>query len=380
MDSLFMQVHDEVLSRLDFTHELNDEEILELIKQIVREHSARQTMGLRERESLQKEVFNSLRRLDAIQELVDDEDVTEIMVNGCQAIFYEKRGEIFEWDKRFVSEDKLADTIQRIVSAHNRSVNLSSPIVDSRLEDGSRVNVVLSPISIDGSTMTIRKFPKSPLTMEQLMLVGAITKEATDFLQNAVAHGKSILISGGTGSGKTTFLNALSAAIPKDERVITIEDSAELQLKGIKNLVRLETRNTSMEETIQISIRDLIRTALRMRPDRIIVGECRGEEAFDMLQAMNTGHDGSMSTVHANSCKDSLLRLEMMVRMGMDLPLDAIRAQIASGIQLVVQLNRMADHSRKVVEIASLEGILEGNMVLKPIFLRRDGELVRVKE
>jgi pilus assembly protein CpaF len=272
------------------------------------------------------------------------------------------------WEGAFSSEERLQDILQQIVARHNRVINLSSPIVDTRLEDGSRVNMVLMPIAIDGSVLTIRKFPENPYTMDQMINMGAISREAADLLKALVQARYSMVISGGTGSGKTTFLNALSQYIPSDERVITIEDSAELQIQGVPNLVRLETRNANVEGVIPISIRDLIRTALRMRPDRIIVGECRGAEAFDMLQAMNTGHDGSLSTAHANSCTDLLGRLEMMVLMGMELPLSAIRRQIASGVDIIVQLGRLRDKSRRVLEITEVCGMEQGEIVLNPLY------------
>jgi pilus assembly protein CpaF len=290
------------------------------------------------------------------------------MVNGPQNIFYEKAGRIHRWDGQFQSEERLVDILQQIVAKHNRVINLSAPIVDSRLEDGSRVNIVLSPISIDGSALTIRKFPEHPLTMQQLIGMGALSVEAAELLQKLVKARYSIIVSGGTGSGKTTFLNALSQYIPNDERIITIEDSAELQIQGVSNLVRLETRNSNTEGVAAITIRDLIRSALRMRPDRIIVGECRGAEAFDMLQAFNTGHDGSLSTAHANSSRDILSRLEMMVLMGMELPLSAIRKQIASGVDIIVHLGRLRDKSRRVLEIAEVDKMVDGEIVLNPLY------------
>lgn len=377
LDELLALIRNRVLQEADLTKELSDEDVRILINQVTRDVIRGKSIGIEARERLENTVFHSLRGLDAIQELVDDPTVTEIMVNGPFEIFYERAGHIYSWEKKFASEELLGDTIQRIVGAHNRVVNMSSPIVDSRLKDGSRVNVVLSPISLGGSALTIRKFPEKVMTMENLIQIDSLTEEAATFLQEAVSHGYSILVSGGTGSGKTTFLNALSAFIPTDERIITIEDSAELQLNGIKNLVRLETRGSNQNQVEEITIRQLIRTALRMRPDRIIVGEVRGQEAFDMLQAMNTGHDGSMSTAHANSCKDALSRLEMMVRMGMDLPLDAIRAQIASGIDLIIQLNRMSDKSRKVMEIVEVEGFSNDKIKLNIVFGREEGALVR---
>ena len=290
------------------------------------------------------------------------------MVNGADHIFYEKKGRLFASDRKFTSKEKLNDVIQQIAAGNNRMVNEASPIVDTRLPDGSRVNVVLSPISIDGSAVSIRKFPSKPLEMEDLIRMGTVSEEAAELLKILVCAGFNLFISGGTGSGKTTVLNALSQYIPKEERIITIEDSAELQLIGKPNLVRLETRNANTEGVLPITIRDLIRTALRMRPNRLIVGECRGAEALDVLQAMNTGHDGSLSTGHANSCQDMLSRLETMVLMGMELPLTAIRSQIASGIDVLVHLGRMRDGSRKILAITELAEYKDGEIRLNDIY------------
>lgn len=373
MDEYVGQLRERVLEQMDLTREMSDEEIENLIG----EETSRMLQGvmisLRERIQLEHRVFNSLRKLDALQELIDDPEVSEVMVNGPNHIFYEKAGKVYGWDQGFASEEKMQDVIQQIVGRHNRVVNLSNPIVDTRLADGSRVNIVLSPISLDGSAITIRKFPERPLDMEELIAKGAITEEAAQLLALLVKARYSLLISGGTSSGKTTFLNALSQYIPEDERVITIEDSAELQIQGVKNLVRLETRNANMEGVMPVTIRDLIRTALRMRPDRIIVGECRGAEAFDMLQALNTGHDGGLSTAHGNSSQDILARLEMMVLMGMELPIGAIRQQIASGIDVIVHLGRLSDRSRRVLEITEIIGICDGEIVLSPLY-RLQGE------
>jgi pilus assembly protein CpaF len=361
-------IREKVLSRIDLSRDISDEELGHLISSEIAEYVKGRMVSIRERVRLEQQVFNSLRKLDAIQELVEDPTVTEIMVNGPQNIFYEKAGRIHRWDGQFQSEERLVDILQQIVAKHNRVINLSAPIVDSRLEDGSRVNIVLSPISIDGSALTIRKFPEHPLTMQQLIGMGALSVEAAELLQKLVQARYSIIVSGGTGSGKTTFLNALSQYIPNDERIITIEDSAELQIQDVSNLVRLETRNSNTEGVAAITIRDLIRSALRMRPDRIIVGECRGAEAFDMLQAFNTGHDGSLSTAHANSSRDILSRLEMMVLMGMELPLSAIRKQIASGVDIIVHLGRLRDKSRRVLEIAEVDKMVDGEIVLNPLY------------
>lgn len=368
MDELITKIRQMVLNEIDLSREIPDNEIKELISSIVAKETKKTGISLKDRVWLEKNIFNSLRKLDVLQELVDDREVTEIMVNGPKNIFYEKAGRIHKYNGGFTSEDKMQDVIQQIVGKHNRVVNQSSPIVDTRLEDGSRVNIVLSPISIDGSAISIRKFPEKPMDMEKLISINSLPREASEYLKTLVKAKYSIFISGGTGSGKTTFLNALSQYIPDDERIITIEDSAELQLFDAKNLVRLETRNSNMEGVKAITIRDLIKSALRMRPDRIIVGECRGEEALDMLSAMNTGHDGSLSTGHANSSRDILSRLETMVIMGKDLPLSAIRQQIASGIDIIVQLGRLRDKSRKVLEIVELDGVENGEIKINPIY------------
>jgi pilus assembly protein CpaF len=362
-------IRENVLKKIDLTRDIGDEELEGMIAEEIACYVKDKMISIRERVRLEQQVFNSLRKLDAIQELVEDPAVTEIMVNGPQNIFFEKQGRIHRWEGQFQSEERLMDILQQIVAKHNRVINLSSPIVDSRLEDGSRVNIVLSPISIDGSALTIRKFPEHPLTMQQLIQMGALSEEAAELLKKLVRAKYSIIVSGGTGSGKTTFLNALSQYIPNDERIITIEDSAELQIQEIPNLVRLETRNSNTEGVAAITIRDLIRSALRMRPDRIIVGECRGAEAFDMLQALNTGHDGSLSTVHANSGQDLLSRLEMMVLMGMDLPLGAIRKQIASGVDIIVHLGRLRDKSRRVLEISEVDRMENGEILLNPLYI-----------
>lgn len=368
MDEISEKVRKQVLSDIDVSRDLEDEEIWDIISRAASEEVKQKSISLRDRIELEKRVFDSLKRLDVLQELIDDTEVTEIMVNGPDSIFYEKNGCIQQYDGRFSSEEKMQDIIQQIVGRHNRVVNQSSPIVDTRLVDGSRVNIVLFPISLGGSAISIRKFPKEPYNMEKLIAIGSVSKEVSEMLKLLVKAKYSIFISGGTGSGKTTFLNALSQYIPEDERIITIEDSAELQLLGAKNIVRMETRNANVEGVMPITIRDLIRTALRMRPDRIIVGECRGAETMDMLSAMNTGHDGSLSTGHANSCRDMLSRMETMVLMGQELPLSAIRSQIASGINIIIQLGRLRDKSRRVLEIAELDGIVDGEIVLNTLY------------
>lgn len=358
-----------ILSRLDFSREMPDEEIKDIIDELIIAQSKESYIGLEDRGRLRQELFYSIRKLDILQELIDDTDVTEIMINGTEEIFIERAGQIMGYGMRFESKEKLEDVIQRIVAGCNRTVNEASPIVDARLENGSRVNVVLSPVALNGPILTIRRFPDKPIGMKELRALGSITEEADLFLSKLVKAKYNIFISGGTGSGKTTFLNALSAYIPRDERIITIEDNAELQIRNIPNLVRMETRNANVDGCRPISIRELIKTSLRMRPDRIIVGEVRGGEAIDMMQCLNTGHDGSMSTGHANSSKDMLSRLETMILMGIELPLMAIRQQIASGLDIIVHLGRLRDKSRKVLEISEVEG-MEGNEIkLRPLYV-----------
>lgn len=361
----------QLMEQLEGRMQVEDEELRELIDQAVFEEGSRAYLPLGERVRLKKELFDSFRRLDILQELVDDPEITEIMVNGAEHIFIERRGRISRWEKQFESVEQLEDLIQQIVSRVNRTVNLASPIADARLEDGSRVHVVLAPVAIDGPVLTIRKFPE-PITMEKLISIGSISREAAGFLKIVVGAGYNIFISGGTGSGKTTFLNALSGFIPQDERIVTIEDSAELQIRHIPNLVRLETRAENREGTKEISIRDLIRASLRMRPDRILVGEVRGGEALEMLQAMNTGHDGSLSTGHGNSPKDMIMRLETMVLMAADLPLAAVRNQIASAVDLMIHVGRMRDKSRKVLEISEVTGYENGEVRLEPLYRFRE--------
>ncbi len=362
------QLRQKILTKLDLTRDTGDEELEGLIYKEVGAYSRTQGLSLTQREQFEKEIYHSLRKLDVLQELVEDPLVTEIMVNGPDHIFFEKDGRVCQWDRQFYSKEKLEDVIQQIVAAGNKLVNEANPIVDTRLRDGSRVNIVLSPIAIDGSAITIRKFPEQPMRMEQLIQLGAVSAEVAAFLKQLVQGGYNLFISGGTGAGKTTFLNALSEFIPSGERVITIEDSAELQIQSVANLIRLETRNANMEGVREISIRDLIRTSLRMRPNRIIIGECRGAETLDMLQAMNTGHDGSISTGHANSSQDMLKRLETMVLMGMDLPIPAIRAQIASGINILVHLGRLRDCSRKLLNVDEIDGIKDGEIRTHSIY------------
>lgn len=379
----------ELHGRIDMSRDVPDTEIQEMIDDMVVTFGKKYTLSLKERQELSNEIFYSIRKLDILQELVDAPDVTEIMVNGTDNIFIEKAGRLIKYDKKFESRQKLEDVIQQIVAKCNRAVNEASPIVDARLENGSRVNIVLAPVALNGPIVTIRRFPDHPISMEDLIKFGSITAEAADKLRKLVLAGYNIFISGGTGSGKTTFLNALSHYIPKTERIITIEDSAELQLYELPNLVRLETRNANADGVREISIRDLIKSSLRMRPDRIIVGEVRGGEAIDMLQALNTGHDGSLSTGHANSSKDMLTRLETMVLMGMELPLAAARRQIASGVEIIVHLGRLRDKSRRVLEIAEVTGYEDGEITIRPIYAfeetgeegeRIQGEFVKKNE
>lgn len=358
----------QIMEQIDLTRTVEDEEVYQLIEAQVRDFARERMLTLGEREAVVQTLFYSLRKLDVLQELLEDPTITEIMVNGAEHIFYEKAGRLYKAEYGFSSKEKLNDVIQQMAGYSNRMVNEASPIVDTRLADGSRVNIVLEPVAIDGSAVTIRKFPENPIGMEDLIRMGSISQEAADLLKILVRCGYNIFISGGTGSGKTTFLNALSQYIPREERIITVEDSAELQLLDKPNLVRLETRNANTEGVTPITIRDLIRTALRMRPERIIVGECRGAEALDVLQAMNTGHDGSLSTGHANSFKDMLSRLETMVLMGMELPLPAIRSQIASGIDILIHLGRLRDKSRKVLKIVEIAGMEQGEVMLHELF------------
>lgn len=367
-EKLRARLRSRVQDRLDLSRELTDEEVQALIDEEIMACSRSSYLLLEEKLRMQKELFHSMRRLDILQELIEDPEVTEIMVNGPDHIFIEKKGRIFRWERRFSTRIQLEDVVQQIVSFCNRSVTKASPIADARLADGSRVNIVLDPVALNGPVITIRRFPEEPVRIAQLVSWGSLTEEAVEFLKAAVQAGYNIFVSGGTGSGKTTFLNALSEFIPETARVITIEDNAELQLDRVRNLVTLEARGANLEGEREITIRDLIRTALRMRPDRIIVGEVRGAEAIDMLQAMNTGHDGSLSTGHANSPRDMLSRLETMVLMGMELPLMAIRRQISSGVDLIVHLGRLRDGSRRVLEIVETDGIREGEICLHTLF------------
>ena len=372
MGGLKKEIRRRILESLTFERQMPDEELEELIDEEILNFSGG-GLRLQERLLLQKELFDSFRRLDILQELVDDPEITEIMVNGPEEIFVESKGRIRRWEKRFESKEQLLDLIQQIVSSVNRIVNTSSPIADARLADGSRVHVVLEPVALDGPILTIRKFPE-PVTMERLLRYGSISEEAAVFLQKLVEARYNIFVSGGTGAGKTTFLNALSEFIPSGERVITIEDSAELRLRHIENLVRLETREANAEGQGAIGIGMLIRAALRMRPDRILIGEVRGKEALDLLQAMNTGHDGSFSTGHANSPRDMLARLETMVLMAAELPLPAIRSQIASAVDIMVHVARLRDKSRKVTAIEEVDRYENGEIILNSLYRFQEHE------
>ena len=378
---LFQELRTHLMERLDLARELSDEEILDEIDDLILGRMREYVLSLKEKVQLRQELFHSVRKLDVLQELIEDETVTEIMVKGPDAIFVERAGKLKKWDKTFTSGEKLEDVIQQIVGKCNRVVNESMPIVDARLDNGARVNAVIRPVALNGPILTIRRFPDTPITMEKLISLGSLPPECAEFLAALVRARYSMVIGGGTGSGKTTFLGALSNYIPPDERLITIEDNAELKIQGIANLVRLEAKMANMEGATSITIRDLIKTALRMRPDRIIVGEVRGGEAVDMLQALNTGHDGSLSTAHANSASDMLSRLETMTLMGVDLPLEAIRRQIASGVDILIHLGRMRDKSRKVLEITEICGFENHEIKTRTLYRWQEGKgLVQTAE
>ena len=367
------QFYEQIMHRMDLTKETEDEELQEIIRSVIEDAGRREYIPLNEKIRISRELFNAFRKLDILQELIEDDEITEIMVNGTDNIFYEKEGRLFRSERRFLSESRLDDVIQQIVGETNRYVNESSPIADARLRDGSRVNVVLKPAAVNGPILTIRKFPANAVTMERLISLGSLTEEAAQFLKRLVRAKYNIFISGGTGAGKTTFLNALSDFIPKGERIITIEDNAELQIRGVENLVKLEARTANLEGEGAVTIRDLIRSALRMRPDRIIVGEVRGEETVDMISsAMLNGHSGSMSTGHANSAEDMLHRLETMMMMGIDLPLQAIQRQIASALDIIIHLGRLRDRSRRVIQIAEVDGMENGRVCTRVLYEFRE--------
>lgn len=372
----FAELKRQILDQVDLSREVSDEEIQELIDEVVLSYGREKHLPLDEKCQLKKALFYALRKMDVLQELLEEQDVTEIMVNGIDGIFLERDGKLCRWEKKFYSKERILDIIQQMTGTCNRTVNESQPIVDARLDNGDRVHVVLPPVAVNGPIITIRRFPTEPMTMKKLLDMESISEEEASFLEKAVRAGYSILIAGGTGSGKTTFLNALSDYIPQEERVVVIEDTAELQIRGVPNLVRLETRSAGMEDCREITIRDLIRASLRMRPSRIIVGEVRGAETFELLTCLNTGHDGSISTCHANSTRDTISRLETMVLMGMELPLQAIRRQIASGIDLIVYLGRLRDKSRRLLEITEVTGMEGEQVALNPLFrFRQTGQV-----
>ena len=352
--------------------ECSDSQVLDLIDQLLLEQSRRDYLTIEDRTKLRTELFHAVRKMDVLEELLQDDTITEIMVNGWQHIFIEREGKISPWDGHFTSPEKLEDVVQQIAARCNRVINTLQPIVDARLDSGERVNAVIAPAALNGPILTVRKFPKDPITMNRLIQMDSITKEAAVFLDKLVKAGYTMLIGGGTGSGKTTFLNALSASIPADERLITIEDNAELQIQGIANLVRLECRQANTEQSQQITMGDLLKTSLRMRPSRIIVGEVRAAEAAELLQAVNVGHDGSLSTIHANSCRDMAVRLETMALMGAVLPGAVVRRQIVSGFDIFIHLGRQKDKSRKLLEIAEIDGIEGDEIRMHPLYLRKE--------
>ena len=367
------ELYGKVLARLDMTRETGEEELQDIILAVLEEEGKERFIPLSDKIRLSRELFNSFRRLDILQDLLEDDAITEIMVNGTEHIFYEKGGRLYRSERRFASEERLNDVIQQIAGEANRYVNESSPVVDARLSDGSRVNAVLKPVAVNGPILTIRKFPAEAVTMGQLVRMGSLTEEAAAFIEKLVAAKYNIFVSGGTGAGKTTFLNAMSAFIPKEERIITIEDNAELQIRGVENLVRLEARGANLDGEGAVTIRDLIRAALRMRPDRIIVGEVRGEETVDMISsAMLNGHSGSMSTGHANNPADMLHRLETMMMMGIDLPLAAIQRQIASALDIIIHLGRLRDKSRRVLKIEEVTGYEDGRICTETLYEFRE--------
>lgn len=377
----FVNLRKQLMERLENTWEESDQGVMENIDSLIGDYCRTTYMPISRREALRRELFSSVRKMDVLEELLEDDTITEIMVNRWDKIFIEKDGKIFPLDKTFSSPEKLDDVIQQMASRCNRVINTLQPIVDARLKNGERINAVIAPVALDGPILTIRRFPNEPITMEKLLEMDSLTKEAAEVLKVLIRAGYTILIGGGTGAGKTTFLNALSQYIPEDERVITIEDNAELQLQGLPNLVRLECRQANIEKNQEISIGDLLKTCLRMRPSRIIVGEVRSREAAELLQAVNVGNDGSLSTIHANSCKDMISRLETMVLMGIDLPVPVIRRQILSGFDIFIHLGRMRDKSRKVMEICEIDRMCDGEILLNPLFVRKQklekaGELI----
>jgi len=389
-DAIKEEIQRAVIERIEFLDECNDDEFKNLIQTITLAVTENKKLSINEKIKLSTDVFNAMRKYDIVQPYIEDPTISEIMINGYEEVFIERGGMMVKEDVAFVDKVRLENLIQKIVSKVNRTVNEASPIVDARLDDGSRVNIVLPPVSLKGPIVTIRKFTDHKLKLKDMVDIGTINYEIFRFLKRLVEERVNIFICGGTSSGKTTFLNALSEYIDEDERVITIEDSAELRIRSVKNLISLETRNPNIDGKGAVTIAHLIRTSLRMRPDRIIIGEVRGGETFDMLQAMNTGHDGSFSTGHGNSCGDMMNRLEMMVLMGVEIPIEAIRKQIASAIDIVIHLKRYRDHSRRVSEISKVSGIEKNQVLLTPLFRfveygdghdeRIQGKFVRLSE
>lgn len=374
-DELIYELRGKIRDEIDFSGAMSDEELMRKTEAAVFQWCEQNPLTATDKVKLVRRLYHSFRGMDVLQPLMDDPAVSEIMINSHQEVYVERQGIMTQMPGAFESKERLEDLIQSVVAGVNRVVNESSPIVDARLKDGSRVNIVLPPVALKGPCMTIRKFPDQPMTMDRLVGLESLTADAAAFLKELVEAKYNMFISGGTGTGKTTFLNALSQYIPADERIITIEDSAELQIRTVPNLVSLETRNANTEGKGEISIRDLIRSSLRMRPNRIVVGEVRGGEALDMLQAMNTGHEGSVSTGHANNCQDMISRLETMVLSAAELPLSVIRGQIASAIDIMIHLSRHRDRSRRVTEISEVIGIENGEVKLSPLFrFREDGE------
>jgi len=375
VNELKKRLRKEITESFDYSEGVTEESLYAKIDEVVLREAKESFLTLEKKERLRKELFASIRGLDVLEELLENDEITEIMVNGPGDIFVEEQGKLKRLDLGFESGKRLEDIIQQMVAGANRIVNEANPIADARLKDGSRVNVILPPVALNGPIVTIRKFAKEPFTMEKLVEIGSLTEDAAAFLEKLVVARYNIFICGGTGSGKTTFLNALTGFIPREERIVTIEDAAELKVNGIDNLVRLEVRNKTDEGCREISIRDLIRTALRVRPDRIIVGEVRGAETIDMLQAMNTGHDGSLSTGHGNSTSDMLDRLETMVLLGADIPLMAVRKQIASAIDIIIQVGRLRDGRRCVLEISEILGCRDGEIEKNPLYVFREEDI-----
>ena len=366
--TVWMELKEEVLEALDLLEEVTDEQVLEVIDKVLKTSVLSRTMSLNERCALRQDLFHSIRRLDILEELLADDSVTEIMINGENGIFLEREGNLEAYTGEKISKERLEELVVRITGMSNRMINEASPLADARLGDGSRVHVAIAPIALDGIVVTIRKFPKQAITLEELLERESFNREVAEFLEKAVKAKYNIFVSGSTGSGKTTLLNVLSDFIPKNERIITIEDTAELQIRNVANLVRLEARSSVVEGCKEITIRDLLRASLRMRPDRLVIGEVRGMETVDMLQAFNTGHQGSLSTGHGNSTKDMLYRLETMVLMGMEIPAVAVRRQLASGIDLMIHLGRLRDKRRVLLEISEIAGYENDDLMLNPIF------------